>query len=63
MSPTTKSEGNAMEKVSLSENARADDSARSKAVAGALVTVLTPLCKAIVDEYLRNLNVSVNPKQ
>jgi hypothetical protein len=60
---TTKSKGNAMENVSLPENVSADERAKLEAVAVALVTVLTPLCKAIVDEYLRNLNVSVNLKQ
>jgi hypothetical protein len=52
-----------MEKVSLPEDVSAEDRARLEAVANALVTVLTPLCKAIVDEYLSKLNVSVNPKQ
>jgi len=59
---TTKSKGNAMEKINLPEDLSADDRARLKDVADALVTILTPLCKAIVDQYLRDLNVSVDPR-
>ena len=60
---TTKSKGNAMENVSLPEDVSAKERAQLMAVAVALATIMTPLCKAIVDEYLSNLNVSVNPKQ
>jgi len=52
-----------MENVSLPEDVSAKERAQLMAVAVALATIMTPLCKAIVDEYLSNLNVSVNPKQ
>jgi hypothetical protein len=52
-----------MENLRLPVDVSADERAKLEAVADALVTILRPLCKAIVDEYLCNLNVSVNPKQ
>jgi hypothetical protein len=51
-----------MDNIKLPEEVSADDRARLEAVADALVTILTPICKAIVDQYLRDLNVSVDPR-
>lgn len=51
-----------MGNVSLLKESKADEHTQLEAMADALVTILTPLCKAIVDEYLSNLNVSVDPR-
>lgn len=51
-----------MENIDLPEDMSAVDRARLEAVVDALVTILTPLCKAIVDEYLSKLDVSMDPR-
>ena len=50
-----------MENVKLPEDVSDEDRALFKAMSDMLVTLLKPLCKAIVDEYLSKLNMSVNP--